>query len=59
MKKVLYIFFVLWVFSLLQAPPAAAWNVKTHYDIAEQTYYSLPDICAAQFEFGHNGGRSG
>jgi hypothetical protein len=42
MKKLLYIIFVLWVFSLLQAPPAAAWNDKTHYDIAEQTYYSLP-----------------
>ena len=42
MKKVLYYIFVILVLSLSQAPPAAAWNVKTHYDIAEQTYYSLP-----------------
>ena len=42
MKKFLCIVFMIMVFFMIQMSPASAWNVVTHYEIAEQTYYSLP-----------------
>ncbi len=42
MKKKLIISFFIIMFSIIQAPSTAAWNLNTHYEIVENNYNSMP-----------------
>ena len=43
MNKILIISLFIITISLIQAPASFAWNVNTHYEIAENNYNAMPD----------------